>query len=270
MARALTAVKEAAKNHKGRVLSFNFGNAVDGVWKPLSYPIDQLIEHRAWMESRLRAVTDSLENLLPVEGGMRSNLENQQDGLGKLLTALKPRAHRYPIMSVEPLTWRYEDGYPKLVLMAIDQPGEMEISGSYNPSASRQGWAYLPLGKETSYREVVDRIITPCYEDVIELLQKKAKESLSIRGSATVSIKMSLGSLLIPPKTRAKIAKARQHFGNQIFLIAEAKEWVEDTVVKPDPDPLVVGYEDGLLFLIDVFDLTTIERLATEFATPQP
>lgn len=266
MARTLTAVKEAAKNHKGRVLSSIWSTKSNGH----NLPVEAIRSNQEWFARNRRAVVDSLANLLPIEEGMRANLEENLAGTDELLSALKPRAHRYPILSLEPLTWRDEKGYPKLVLLAIDQLGMIEISGISHSLSNRKSWRYRPLIDDHRYDEVHDRVIKRCYQDVGELLQEKAFSTLSNRtGDAVLSIKMELGNLLIPPKTRAKIAKARKFFGDQIFLIAEAKGWVEDTVVRPDPDPLVVGYEDGLLFLIDVFDLKPIEGLALEFSTPQ-
>lgn len=264
MARTLAAVKEAAKNHKGRVLSSVWNTKIDGNNLPLSV----IANSKARIDGYRRAAADSLANLLPIEEGMRGNLERTLAATDELLSALKPRAHRYPILSLEPLTWRYETGYPKLVLMAIDQLGRIEIVARHT-SSDQKAWQYRPLFGDRRYEEVGRKIIDRCYKDVGVLLQGKAQEALRVRGEADVKISLELGNLLIPPKTRAKIAKARTHFGDQIFLIVEAKEWVENTVVRPDPDPLVVGYEDGFLFLIDVFDLKPIEGLAFEFTTPQ-
>ncbi|MDP3992827.1 MAG: hypothetical protein Q8Q05_01270, partial [bacterium] len=201
----------------------------------------------------------------PIEEGMRETLENDLAGVDELLSAVKPRRHRYPILSVEPLTWRDEQGYPKLVIMALDQPGHVEIRGDGNSAAK---WHYLPLCDEHKrYSEVIKRIIVRCYRDVGAKLVAGASNSRCERQF----IRMELGKLLIPPETREKISKARKFFDDQIFLIAEAGKWVEGKVVLPKPDPLIVGYEDGLLFLIDIFDLKRIEDIArSEFVVPQP
>ena len=81
---------------------------------------------------------------------------------------------------------------------------------------------------------------------------------------------MSLNDLLIPATTRKKIQDAKEYFGDNIFILLEAKGWEINVVKHPDPDPLVVGFQDGLFFLIDEFDLTNLERMvAAEFTTPQ-
>ncbi len=263
MARTASAVKDAVRNHKGRILSSFWWDGKSPI-NEYSISLTRIQEQQAHLERNRRAVADSLENLLPIEEGMRSYLERNLAGTDELLSTLKPRAHRYPTLSLEPLTLRDENGYPKLVLMALDQPGKMEISG-WHHSSDRKGWSYNPLCGDNNYQEVREKVIDRCYRDVGSLLQAKAQEALRVRGEAKVTISMELGNLLIPPTTRAKIKKARQYFGEQIFMIVEAKEWVENTVVKPDPDPIIVGYEDGFLFVIDVFDLKPIEALALEF-----
>lgn len=165
---------------------------------------------------------------------------------------LLPRIHNYPILSAEPLTWRDEQGFPKLVIVPIDRAGEVEVS------ANRDRWHYRPIGtgSDVDYGDFGQEIITPCYESVGEVLRKQAPYG------GLISIKTTLNGLLMPKKTREKIAAARAHFGKQIFLIAEAPQpWEINVVVPPKPDPLVVGYENGLLFLIDTFNMTRIERV---------
>lgn len=171
---------------------------------------------------------------------------------------LLPRIHSYPILSAEPLTWRDEQGFPKLVILPIDGEGKVQIT------ARRNSWSYEPIGIGSGhgeFDEIGREIIEPCYESVGEVLKKQAPYD------GVVFIKTALSGLLMPKKTREKIAMARAHFGKQIFLIAEAPQpWEINVIVPPKPDPLVVGYENGLLFLIDAFNMTRIERVvAAEF-----
>ena len=69
---------------------------------------------------------------------------------------------------------------------------------------------------------------------------------------------------LIPSKVKKDIKEASQYFGNQIYIIGEAR-W---TVKNPDPekDPLVVGVLNDSSYLISEFDTTPIEELAKNYA----
>jgi hypothetical protein len=165
---------------------------------------------------------------------------------------LLPRIHNYPVLSAEPLTWRDEEGFPKLILLPIDRSGEVTIT------ATSRGWDYQPIGasRDADYRDIFNEIIIRCYGDVGALLMKR------VPYSGSISIKTSLAGLLMPKKTHRRISAARAHFGNQLFLIAEAPQpWEVNVVVPPKPDPLVVGYDNGLLFLVDKFNLTRLERV---------
>jgi hypothetical protein len=252
--------KNAARLFRGKIHTpyfSGFGTSVS---------VAALPPYQASTKDQIRMIQFTLDNLLPIEESRRGHLERRQFELGRLLRAMEPRQHRYPFLSSEPLTWRDEQGYPKLVLMALDLKGSVEIGAA--KENGKLVWWYDQFTEVDQYREVIKNIIAPCYYDVGDLLRKKC-ESLSLPHGGKVSIKMELGNLLIPPDTRAKILKARQFFNDQLFLIAEAPAWQENTVVYPDPDPLIVGYEDGFLFLIDQFDLTPIEKMAYEFVTPQ-
>jgi hypothetical protein len=69
---------------------------------------------------------------------------------------------------------------------------------------------------------------------------------------------------LLPCKTREKISKYKGEF-QEVFILAEA-HW-KVTVVR-NPDPLVIGFDGYNFWLIDKFDLTSVEAYAAaEFAT---
>lgn len=64
----------------------------------------------------------------------------------------------------------------------------------------------------------------------------------------------------VPQATREKIRsvlRTNDFTGDNIFLIYEA-QW--HPVAVPDPDPIVAGWDGKNLWIIDVFDLTPVER----------
>jgi len=270
MATTILTAKKAAREHRGRVLSSFFQQRLPDGQKTTNISLSAIRGWEADLNCQRRAILSTLDNLLPIEGGRREPLQEHLEAIDGLLNALKPRSHRYPILSIEPLKWRDRVGYPKLVIMALNQPGYVEIAAENN--GSRRGWHYLPLGSGMGYEGVMKNVVNRCYRDVGAKLQAKCNEVVTVGGNYNRHfIRMELGELLIPTKTRKKIAKAREFFGDQLFLVAEAGKWVEGRVTLPKPDPLIVGYEDGLLFLIDVFDLKRIEDIArSEFVVPQP
>ena len=239
--------------------------ATEGIELPRSRSIE-------WMEAEiknaLRKKADAQAQIfaptLSVEATDPKDLEKEVTWWDKMAKyanrARQLRIHNYPILSAEPLTWRDDEGFPRLVILPVDCSGEVEISAN-----NGKNWQYKLSGDESKdkqgYGEFIREIIYPCYGDVGLLLINKC----SYGGS--ISIKTSLAGLLLPQKTHKKIAAARAHFGHQLFIIAEAPQpWEVNVVVPPMPDPLIVGYDNGLLFLVDKFKLTRIERVvAAEF-----
>lgn len=79
---------------------------------------------------------------------------------------------------------------------------------------------------------------------------------------------------LVPSKVKEEIKDAKQYFGNQIYIVGEAK-WTfkisaPKTRVKrvryvaPEKDPLVIGVLNNSCYLISEFDTTPIEELVAK------
>lgn len=227
-----------------------------------SMPLEVIRHNRQGMLASCKQIEATLDNLTQAEEGNRENLEKRLLGRRQAVAIADVAATLpYPPISYEPLTWRDADGWPKLVLLALDQDGYVEIGSSGGD------WSYNPLSSESRegarYQEIYYSIVVPSYRDVGEKLRalNNSRERFSI--------KTSLTGFLMPDKTRAKLPKAEKHFGDQLFAIVEVKGWELNKVKLPDPDPLIVGYKAGALFLIDTFDLTPVEKvLAFEYSTP--
>ena len=247
--------KTAVRTGKGRVHSRTITCGDSS-----SIPLGIVIEERFRLERDAAEIRHCIKGLFPAEEDARRSLEKKLDDIEHLIKATLPRVHNYPIFSQEPLTWRDKDGYPRLVVVTLDGDGSVVISAKNN--AHEEGnakWYYTPSNNALS--EVIGRN----YCDVGRILRRKCPRN------GEFSIEMKLGQLIIPTETKQKIAAARTFFGDNIFMVVEATEWVENEVCYPDPDPLIVGCEDGHLFLIDAFDLTRVEEMAArEFTVPQP
>lgn len=215
--------------------------------KPLVPELPRLLAARA-------EVKRQLDTLLPIEreGGEARLKEILRDQTW-MINGAQAKTGRYPILSFEPLLWRDDSGYPRLVLMPVDRidPVTLRIK-----SADPKSFVYEPLAGDETYREVYENVVKGVTQDVRNLLAERCPRY------GEISIQASIGPMLIPSVVRDKITRARKQFGEQIFLLVEPKEWIVNRIVYPDPDPIVVGYDGQFLRRIATFDLTPVERLA--------
>jgi hypothetical protein len=156
---------------------------------------------------------------------------------------------RYRLLSMEPLTWRDKNGWPRLVVFSLDSPRfEIALSGRYNFWRDKIRYKVKMFPK-------LPNVIAVCYEDVQKTLRQKA-------GKRQKSVKLfCCFKGLIPEDIKQKIAEARELF-KEIFLIAEPKGFKinETAIVVPKRDPLVVGFDGSQLWLIAVFDTAPVEE----------
>ncbi len=69
---------------------------------------------------------------------------------------------------------------------------------------------------------------------------------------------------LLPYDAKEKIDEARKLFGNNVFLIREAKNWDFIKRVRPSNDPLIIGTVKNQSYLIHAFNCTPIEMEVKE------
>lgn len=194
---------------------------------------------RAQEITRQLALVDSTTSrLLGIEQSSRRGLQEHRLKLQQELARLRGRAvfgPRYPRLSLDPLTWRDKRGYPRLVPFSPDDPMFRIFPGYTTPS--------LP------------QPIRACYQDVMDLLEKKES-----RRDWDYSYELSAEfSGLIPAPVRDTILAVRSEFEN-MFIVAEPKNWALSRAAKVDPDPLVVGWDGRDLWLVADFDTTTVEE----------
>jgi len=111
-------------------------------------------------------------------------------------------------------------------------------------------------------------------EDFIEkyfadIFERVGKQAIAKMHSYLSDISVTLLSKfdgLVPEPVRAKINIARPKM-DSIYLIKEATNWSleqQETKLPPAPDPLIVGVEGEFAFLIERFDLTTLENYVSK------
>jgi len=163
----------------------------------------------------------------------------------------------YPCLGVEALTWRGDKGWPRIALLGLDSP-----KTTLGVHRTRGYSGDLQYHVKTS--PALPPALLACYKDVFDKLRaqaKAAKKSVYLVSEFTG---------IIPEATRDKIAKAKDKF-KTVFVAAEAKKWdvvqKPTTVVRPhNADPLVLGWDGNNLWVIDHFDMTSVERyLKNEF-----
>ncbi len=151
---------------------------------------------------------------------------------------------QYRQMSLKPLTWRDKKGYPKLAVFTL-------TSSIFRLAANGHYVSKYDLIHDT----VLPSQLYKCYEDVRKIGGKQLYD-----GECKWTIWCRFSGL-IPHRVRQKICQAQVLFGENIFIIAEPKNWEGDKI---NDDPLVVGYEPraskNSLWLIAEFDVTPVEE----------
>ena len=162
---------------------------------------------------------------------------------GARLQRLEKVGNIYRRLSLEPLTWRDAQGFPRLVVFTLTSPTCRLVAMPNNEVRVEPG---LPNN------------IAKQYQDVLKLLQTNRPNRKGLE-----LICQFEG--LIPHEVREKIEEARRLFSDQIFIIAEPGSLTLNEVTPiPKGDPLIVGYDpnsdaDGLWLIAD-FDTTPVEE----------
>jgi hypothetical protein len=124
------------------------------------------------------------------------------------------------------------------------------------------GWIYHKTHDAWLW-PILPKEMASCYEDVIETLREKKRVMGSKKG---LEWKASYRGV-IPDEVKGKIKQARRIF-KQVFIVAEPEKWSLEKVTYPPGDPLVVGWDGKLLWLVDSFDTTPLEEyVKLEYAT---
>lgn len=204
--------------------------------------------------SEIEQIQTSLKDLLSLEKEYAENEANLK------LTALNKRKAflentlnlPYPRLSLEPLTWRNKKGWPKLCLFPVFGKPQVEILADVD----RFGFnahVYLNVFYPSE--------INCCYDDICAKLKKMAE-----RYHSNVKLTGKWAGGLIPKPIKEKINDLHKNNFRDVYILAEPN-WDLSEVKVFDPDPLLVAFYNKELFLIDQFDLTTLEKyVISEFS----
>lgn len=206
-----------------------------------------------WAQAQINHTKGLLDGLLGVEAKARRTLESRfsdAQNRHRILTSEGGQLQRlekigsvYQRLSLEPLTWRDTQGFPRLVVFTL--------------TSSIFRLVAMP-GNDFRVEPNLPQDIAKQYKDVLQLLAAKRPKRKGLE-----LICQFEG--LIPREARERIKEARGLFGDQIFIVAELGSFTLNEVTPlPKGDPLIVGYDpsadaDGLWLIAD-FDTTPVEE----------
>ncbi|MBI4118307.1 MAG: hypothetical protein HY455_02120 [Parcubacteria group bacterium] len=134
-------------------------------------------EITAGMLSRIDRIKSGL---LPIERGLLQAIRSRKSAAEKKAKQLKSlnKLGQYALFSLEPLTWRNKQGFPRLAVFSLKSPNSEFAVVDSRDWDSRRRW-----------RQKVDpklpRDVLKCYKDVLQNLSAIAKKTKkTARGSA--------------------------------------------------------------------------------------
>jgi hypothetical protein len=188
-------------------------------------------------------------------------------------------------LSLVPLTWRDQNGWPRLVIFGLDlQPFEITtgVVGKNYENIRIQGWIEDHVvriekkrGIKTTIRyekRTLPKPIQECYSDVIDKIVNLSKiERVYKNGFIQwlgCRIVCEINGLM-PHYIKNKVLEMEDLF-KEIYIIAEpssmriVRSEMNVQVFSYDNDPLLVSWDKGKLWLIDSFDMTPSEKYAKQ------
>lgn len=168
--------------------------------------------------------------------------------------------NKFPILPYDPLTLRRIDGWPLLVPFSLDNPSfSIFFEGNNRNQPSK-----------FKINSIYPSEIKDCYSDnsFTDHHRQLIMDKNNILVSHTYYIWETFFTGLIPSSIIPIFKKVKPLF-DYIYIIAEVNNYIikKQPIPKPkpvNPDPLVVGYYGGQLYLIAAFDLTPLEMAYTE------
>ncbi len=200
--------------------------------------------------------------------GIEANAYNQIRKLYKL----SELGQKYQPISLEFLGLKDEKGFPKFAVYGLEK-SRCNISIKSSTYDSFGGGVKISDSDDSS-------VPAFCYGHMKKTIKEMREKHLhpKLRGifglKSGVEARMSLSQefmSVIPQETKEKIEKTKEEDGFSFAIISESAGWVVDETVRQlpkNPDPLVIGYSYAAnqTYLIDTFDMTSMEQwIAKEF-----
>lgn len=211
------------------------------------------------IDAKLDSLKKMRSSLLGFEAYARDEVDKEivaLEGL-KTVAGVAAKSVYRKFTTLDMFSWRDRQGLPRIVLFGLDSP---------NFTIRVRNYSSFDLDYSAKIESPYDlpTKIVQAYEGSLRALWKRVGDAPWRYDSITATCTYKG---VIPPEVKAKIKEASKVFGEQVFIMAEGKEWAINKTRAPFmADPLVVGWDGHSLWLVDRFDLTPIERLlATEF-----
>lgn len=235
------------------------GNAIVPVKSTMDQAMELITVETSAKKEHLDVLLEMERALLPIEKNAKESLQERIEEARK---DVHQRAIGYPRLSLEPLKWRHKNGLPKLVLMSLNFPS-ISFIGSYS-----HGQEHETMNVEYPAR------VRECYNDVFSLAK-----SYCWRNGAKMQYTFHFDGM-IPDSARVSIAEAiKSGKFDSIWLLVESPEeaWetrrtkpitrrqvLKEKIASIELDPVVIGEAHGALYVIDRFDLTTVEQYVVD------
>lgn len=205
------------------------------------------------------------ENMFGIEEDAKKVVQKQVNQLNCSLANFN-RDAKYHRLSLEPLAWMRPDGYPKLAIFGLDSKlckfkANIYYKGKTFSKGSFEIFPKLPKPLYNIYFDLYNSLSNKafnwCKANHVDVDYDDDDDDPSTKAWVTISCQFDG---VIPDDARSRIIEAKPYF-ETIFIIAEAKEWIEEKVVvlPVKEDPLAIGYADGKLWLIADFETTVVE-----------
>lgn len=211
---------------------------------------------------RLDDLIRARKSLLPVEDVSRKKLSGT---IEQLDSEIRRSNYSEPLMPLDPLSWRWKNGLPKLAILPLDQGGVFSIVAKRTTT-----------GIHSNINQDLPWQIAERYDDVLKLAQ-----SHCVRRGSSHEFSYTFDGV-IPLNVRSSIVEAQvSHRFQGLYMLVETPEkaWKVTSVKgisrrqqfqewQANIDPLILGWAENSLWVIDKFDLTTLEDyVLTEFSS---
>lgn len=176
----------------------------------------------------------------------------------------------YPLFHFkEVFSWRNDKYLPKLAIFGLNSP----TCGlrATNVSEDRDRWTIEPPHLPWEIGHCFDDVFRGLESGDFGILSNPNHRQYGYLDSWDLNEYREIVARFegfIPDSVREKISTATPVFGNNIFIVAEVKEWRSEPTFIARRDPLVIGWDGANCWLIDAFDVTPLEALIrSEFTT---
>ncbi len=231
----------------------------------------EIKEKREDLQVKIHALKDLLANLTGAERLQKVSIQEALVKYKATIRRLDLWLHFgiLPQLDLEPLTWRDEEGYPKLIILPMSRNDftiTAEVHGrDLTDLIGRWEKNRGPLMSGVLFDDSLPDSVREKYKDVEEQVRKIARKT-----KKTTTLSAVYGGLF-PEKIREKIKEVKGLPNNySCYLLSEAGER-QLTQKQPAPkppklrDPLLLVFDGEIFSVLDKFDVTELEDHISEF-----